>query len=176
MLSSSFYVSNGDDAAALAAASISISWIIAVTQMLEDAAIQGVTFCTCSGDNGTDAREGDGQAHVSYPDRSLGSCLGGTTIGNVIAANCDEWAWADDGLTRRVRWWVSDYFPHALVPERHHYPVSVQGSGIVGRGVPDVAANASPNSGSFTVTLLGMTRVDANGTSASAPLWAGLSP
>ena len=174
VLSSSFYVSNGDDAAALAAASISISWIIAVTQMLEDAAIQGVTFCTCSGDNGADAREGDGQAHVWYPatDPWALAC-GGTTIGNVIAANCDEWAWADN--TGASGGGVSDYFPIPWYQSDTTIPVSVK-DGHRGRGVPDVAANASPNSGyPFTITLLGVTSVEiANGTSASAPLWAGL--
>jgi hypothetical protein len=40
VLSSSFYVSNGDDAATLAAEMIPTSWTTAVMQMLEDAAIQ----------------------------------------------------------------------------------------------------------------------------------------
>ena len=39
--------------------------------------------------------------------------------------------------------------------------------------MPDVSANASPNSG-YLFTFDGVTGAIANGTSASAPLWAGL--
>jgi kumamolisin len=45
--------------------------------------------------------------------------------------------------------------------------------GHVGRGVPDVAGNASVNSGYTGVTVNGSASIG-NGTSASAPLWAGL--
>lgn len=46
--------------------------------------------------------------------------------------------------------------------------------GQPGRGVPDVCANASPNSG-YAMTLNGSpSDFPANGTSSSAPLWAGL--
>ncbi len=76
VLTTSFYVSNGDDPAALLASGVSTSWVTAVTQMLQDAAIQGVTFCTCSGDNGTDARARRRPgARVVPGDRPLGACL-----------------------------------------------------------------------------------------------------
>src|ERR1700733_1569424 len=52
VLSSSFYVSDGDDAATLLAEGIPTSWITAVTQAFEDAAIQNVTVCIASGDTG----------------------------------------------------------------------------------------------------------------------------
>jgi kumamolisin len=172
VLSSSFYVSNGDDAATLAAEGIPTSWVTAVTQMLEDAAIQGVTFCICSGDNGTDARVGDGQAHVWYPatDPWALAC-GGTTIGNVVGTNCDEWAW--DDATGASGGGVSDYFPLPWYQSDTNIPVSIK-DGHRGRGVPDVAANASPNSG-YPFILNGVPApAPANGTSASAPLWAGL--
>jgi kumamolisin len=170
VLSSSFYVSNGDDAAALAAQLIPTSWITAVTQMLEDAAIQGVTFCTCSGDNGAQARATDGLAHVWYPatDPWALAC-GGTTIGNVVGTSCDEWAWNDN--TGASGGGVSDYFPQPWYQVDTNIPVSVK-DGHRGRGVPDVSANASPNSG-YPFILNGVTEI-ANGTSASAPLWAGL--
>ena len=45
--------------------------------------------------------------------------------------------------------------------------------GHVGRGVPDVAANSSGNSG-YPLTVTALVATPANGTSASAPLWAGL--
>ncbi len=180
VLTSSFYVSNGDDAATLLAEGISPSWITAVTQMLEDAAIQGVTFCTCSGDNGAQARASDGLAHVWYPatDPWALAC-GGTTIGNVVGATCDEWAWNDffsfGGFsgTGASGGGVSDYFPLPWYQSPTNVPVSVK-DGHRGRGVPDVAANASPNSGCPIILGGALSIFPTNGTSASAPLWAGL--
>jgi kumamolisin len=180
VLSSSFYVSNGDDAATLLAEGIPTSWITAVTQMLEDAAIQGVTFCTCSGDNGAQARASDGLAHVWYPatDPWALAC-GGTTIGNVVGTSCDEWAWNDffsiGGFsgTGASGGGVSDYFPLPWYQSDTNIPVSVK-DGHRGRGVPDVSANSSPNSGYPFILGGGPSGFPTNGTSASAPLWAGL--
>ena len=180
VLTTSFYVSNGDDAAALLASGVSISWVTAVTQMLQDAAIQGVSFCTCSGDNGTDARVGDGQAHVWYPatDPWALAC-GGTTIGSVSGTTCDEWAWADtftfggSTLSGASGGGVSDYFPQPWYQSDTSIPVSIK-DGHVGRGVPDVATNASPNSGCSIILGGTPSAWPTNGTSASAPLWAGL--
>jgi kumamolisin len=180
VLSSSFYVSNGDDAATLLAEGIPLSWVIAVTQMLEDAAIQNVTFCICSGDNGAQARATDGLAHVWYPATdpwALG--CGGTTIGNVSGANCDEWAWNDffsiGGFsgTGASGGGVSDYFPVPWYQSDTNIPVSVK-DGHRGRGVPDVSANASPNSGYPFILGGAPSSFPTNGTSASTPLWAGL--
>ena len=46
---------------------IPTSWITAVTQMFEDAAIQNVTVCIASGDTGAQSKLFDGLAHVQYP-------------------------------------------------------------------------------------------------------------
>jgi kumamolisin len=180
VLSSSFYVSNGDDAATLVAEGIPLSWVIAVTQMLEDAAIQGVTFCICSGDNGAQARATDGLAHVWYPatDPWALAC-GGTTIGNVSGPNCDEWAWNDffsiGGFsgTGASGGGVSDYFPLPWYQSDTNIPLSIK-DGHRGRGVPDVSANASPNSGYSFILGGAPSSFPTNGTSASTPLWAGL--
>ena len=51
-------------------------------------------------------------------------------------------------------------------------PPSVNAGGQVGRGVPDVAADADPNTG-YEVRVDGSSVV-VGGTSAVAPLWAGL--
>ena len=67
MLSSSFYVSDGDDEATLLAEGIPTSWTTAVSQMFEDAAIQNVTVCIASGDTGAQSKLFDGKAHVQYP-------------------------------------------------------------------------------------------------------------
>lgn len=180
VLSSSFYVSNGDDAATLAASGISTGWLTAVTQAFEDAAIQGVTMCIASGDTGSDSKVGDGKAHVQYPasDPWVLS-VGGTTVGNVSGSSFDEYSWIDTftfgGFTGQgaTGGGVSDYFPRPSYQVDAGVPASVN-DGHVGRGVPDVAANASPNSG-YPIILGGAPSVfPANGTSASAPLWAGL--
>jgi kumamolisin len=96
VLSSSFYVSNGDDANSLMNQGISTSWLTAVDTALQDAAIQGVTVCICSGDDGSDCGVGDGKAHVTFPASDpwvLG--VGGTTVGNIIGSSFDEYVWND---------------------------------------------------------------------------------
>lgn len=180
VLSSSFYVSNGDDAATLLASGISSSWLTAVSQMFEDAAIQGVTICIASGDAGADSNVGDGKAHVQYPasDPWVLS-VGGTTIGNIVGTSFDEWAWNDvftfggfpqSGATGGG---ISDLFPQPWYQVDAGVPGSVN-DGHHGRGVPDVSANASPNSG-YPIILGGtLSSYPANGTSSSTPLWAGL--
>src|SRR6202035_328432 len=65
----------------------------------------------------------------------------------------------------------SDYFPQPFYQVDANVPASVN-DGHRGRGVPDVSANASPNSG--YPMIVGGGPFTANGTSASAPLWAGL--
>ena len=101
---------------------------------------------------------------------------GGTTIGNVIGTSCDEWAWndlifGDSPVPRVAASAITFRSPGTRVDT--NIPVSVN-DGHRGRGVPDVSANASPNSG-YPFILGGVpSPAPANGTSASAPLWAGL--
>ncbi len=180
VLSSSFYVSNGDDAATLAAESVPSMWVTAVTQMFEDAAIQGVTVCICSGDFGSGMNVGDGLAHVTYPASDpwvLG--VGGTTIGDVSGTSFDEWAWNDffsiggPPVQAATGGGVSALFPPPWYQTDAGVPPSVN-DGHHGRGVPDVAGNASVNSG-YPIILNGSpSPFPMNGTSSSTPLWAGL--
>jgi kumamolisin len=153
VLSTSFYVSNGDDAAELAAEGITVAWINAVSAAFQDMAIQGVTFCTVSGDYGVNSSAYGGAPSdgVVYPGSDPWAlCCGGTTIGNIIGNTCEEWNWNDPAPGQ---FWgttgggVSDFFnflPSYQVDAG--VPVSLK-DGHVGRGVPDVAANASYNSG-----------------------------
>lgn len=180
VLSSSFYVSNGDDAATLTAEGIPSTWLTAVTQAFEDAAIQGVTVCICSGDFGSGMTVGDGLAHVIYPASDPWVlAVGGTTIGHVSGTSFDEWAWNDivsiGGFTAHTATGggVSALFPPPWYQVDAGVPPSVN-DGHDGRGVPDVAGNASVNSG-YPLILGGSPSLfPMNGTSASTPLWAGL--
>jgi kumamolisin len=176
VLSSSFYVSNGDDQATLNEEGITVSWLNAVGMAFQDAAVQRVTVCIASGDTGTESKVGDSKAHVQYPasDPWVLS-VGGTTIGNVnVTTNsCDEYVWNDTffGSARGATGGgISDYFTLPDYQKSAGVPASLN-DGHVGRGVPDVAANASPNSG-YPIVVGGQQNVG-DGTSASAPLWAG---
>ncbi len=147
-------------------------------------AARGITVFCAQGDYGsTDLTPGAAPAggnppecRVQYPasDPWVTSC-GGTRISNIAAAGFDEVVWNDLGQTGGG---VSDYFP---LPAYQHAagisPVS-HNDGKVRRGVPDLAANASPYSGYGNLVIGGSTFASHNdhgdGTSAAAPLLAGL--
>ena len=170
VLSSSFYLSNGDDQATLQNDGLSTNFVNAVDQALQDAAVQGVTVCIASGDTGTDSMVGDGKAHVQFPGSDPWVlCCGGTTLGDVDGISFEEYVWNDD--TGATGGGVSDFFALPSYQDGAGVPLSVN-DGHAGRGVPDVAANASPNSG-YPMFADGQGFVG-NGTSASAPLYAGL--
>jgi len=198
VLSSSDYICDGDDAKTLGNEGVTTAFIDAVHMAFEDAAIQGITVCIASGDQGADSKVGsstgvtewgepfaaEGGAHVQYPgsDPLVLSC-GGTTIGDVSGSSFTEYVWNDvdsnfnitNGATGGG---VSAYFTQAKGNALTYQqaagltPTSVNDS-HVGRGVPDVAGNASGNSG-WPITIGGFVGNVINGTSAVAPLYAGL--
>ena len=186
VLSSSFYLSNGDDSATIISDGLTTSAIQAISAAFQDAAIQGVTVCIASGDTGTDSKVGDGKAHVQYPasDPWVLS-VGGTTVGNVNGSSFVEYVWNDTTTvmgfngTGATGGGVSDFFLLPSYQTGAGVPRSLNDGTHVGRGVPDVAANASVNSGYpiplATAGSLGIPNpFPGDGTSASAPLWAGL--
>lgn len=170
VLSCSFLCLKSDD--------LNASFVNALNHCFSDAHIQGVTVCAASGDYGSDCNVGDGQAHVEYPasDPFVLSC-GGTAIQNLNGNSFDEFVWNDD--TGATGGGISNFFTEAnasLVPSYNYQkivnvPKSVN-DGHVGRGVPDVSANASLHSG-YSITCGGQGIV-VGGTSAAAPLYAGL--
>jgi subtilase family serine protease len=129
---------------------------------------------------------GDGKAHVQFPasDPWVLAC-GGTTIGNISGQSFDEYVWNDSFViggfagSGATGGGVSAYFPLPSYQQSANVPVSLNG-GKAGRGVPDVAANASPNSGYYPIYCQNAAAFGypnpytGNGTSASAPLYAGL--
>ncbi len=155
---------------------LSISWgdaesnwtsqaMTALDDVCAAAAAMGVTVCVASGDGGSSDGVSDGQPHADFPASSphvLG--CGGTTIRATNGSISSETAWSDSGGG------VSDVFAVPSWQASAKVPAPPNPSG--GRGVPDVSADADPNSG-YSVRVDGSTVV-VGGTSAAAPLWAGL--
>jgi kumamolisin len=138
----------------------------------QDAATVGVTVCAASGDNGATDGVQDGQLHVDFPasSPSILAC-GGTVLdatGNQIN---DEEAWNELGNGGGATGGgVSQVF--ALPSWQQNAGVPNAPNGMSGRGIPDVAGDADPNSG-YQIVVDGQQNV-VGGTSAVAPLWAGL--
>ena len=141
--------------------------IEAVIATFAEAGALGVTVFAASGDYGSGCGIGDGKAHVLYPASYPGvtSC-GGTTISNVSGSSFTQGTWPATGGGVSYIFGVPSWQASAGVP------VSANGDGHRGRGVPDVAGNADPASG-YTITWDGVTE-PVGGTSAVAPLYAGL--
>ncbi|GAA2248941.1 MULTISPECIES: S53 family peptidase [Kitasatospora] len=157
---------------------ISISWgscepdtttsiMTAVNNSFKQAAAQGISIFSASGDDGsrdcTRSARGPGVAAVDYPASSpYNTGVGGTNLkvnGNAYSA---ERAWSTSGGG------TSKVFAK---------PSWQSGTGVnaTGRTVPDVASDADPNSGFaiFTQGQSGPSWQIFGGTSAAAPLWSG---
>jgi kumamolisin len=168
---------------------ISISWggaeslntsqfMQAMDQAFQDAASMGVTICCAAGDDGSsDLRlpnePDDGLLHVDFPASSpFALACGGTLLkgsGNVINS---EAVWNEGRQEGATGGGVSEVFPLPTWQSNTGVPVSANPSQFEGRGVPDVAGNADPESG-YQIIVDGQSGV-IGGTSAVAPLWAGL--
>jgi len=141
-----------------------------MTSALADAGTLGVSVFVASGDNLATDGVTDGRAHVDFPASSPNAIgCGGTLIkvsGNAITS---ESVWNDK--TSGGGGGISDTYAVPSFQAGAKLPTSVN-DGHAGRGVPDVAANASPESG-YKIVVNGAQEV-VGGTSAVAPLWAGL--
>lgn len=149
----------------------------AVNQTLQDAALAGITVCCASGDDGSEDELSDGHAHVDFPAASpyLLAC-GGTTLSassdktNIV----NEVVWNDGPRSQgggATGGGVSEITPRPSWQANAGVPPSVN-TGFQGRGVPDVAGDADPNTG-YKVRVHGQDGV-VGGTSAVAPLYAAL--
>lgn len=164
---------------------ISISWggpesswtqqaMMAFDQAFQAAAAMGITVCAASGDNGSSDGVNDGTVHVDFPASSphVLAC-GGTSLHAANGSAAQETVWNDGAAGGATGGGVSSVFA------RPAYQNSVkvtarQGSStaLQMRGVPDVAGDADPQTG-YDVRVDGEDTV-IGGTSAVAPLWAGL--
>jgi kumamolisin len=164
---------------------VSISWggpesswtqqaMTAMDEAFQSAAAMGVSVCVAAGDDGSTDGVTDGLNHVDFPASSPNVlACGGTQLvasGNTITS---ETVWNElannEGATGGG---ISDFFPLPSWQNGAGVPPSANPSKNVGRGVPDVSGDADPTTGYVTL-------VDGNpdvigGTSAVAPLWAGL--
>ena len=139
------------------------------TSLFEDASTAKITVLISSGDSGAYS-ESSTQAQTNYPATDIWvTACGGTTIGNINGASFEEWVWNDSGATGggiSARFAVPAYQDAAHLPNRNQ-------TGTPGRGLPDIAGNASPYSGYLQV-IGGQPPRPIGGTSAVAPLYAGL--
>ncbi len=144
----------------------------AMDDAFADATSLGVTVTAAAGDNGSADGESDGAAHVDFPSSSphVLAC-GGTSLRADPGSGAvqSETVWNDGASGGATGGGVSDVFP--LPAWQGSAGVPAKGS-IRGRGVPDVAGDADPQTG-YQVRVDGQDLV-IGGTSAVAPLWAAL--
>jgi hypothetical protein len=142
--------------------------IASMNEALAKAAARSITVCCAAGDNGPTDGITDGKAHVDFP---ASSPYGGTRIAASESRVETEDVW-NDGPSGVTGGGFSDVFPVPAWQEGIFMTNSIMSGKPPGRGLPDVAANASPLSG-YQVLLDGKWIV-LGGTSCVAPLWAGL--
>jgi kumamolisin len=141
----------------------------AIDQRLQAAALLGITVCVSSGDDGSGDQVQDGDAHVNFPASSPHVLA----VGGMMLQGDSEVVWwqppATELTARLQGGGISRVFPQ---PHWQNVDVSApDGSGVVGRIIPDISALAGPPY--YQLVLLGKPAPN-GGTSASAPLWAAL--
>jgi kumamolisin len=162
---------------------ISISWgapesgwtaqsMTALDAACQSAAALGITITVAAGDNGSTDGATDGQNHVDFPASSphVLAC-GGTKLLGSGSTISSEVVWNElannEGATGGG---VSNVFPLPSWQAGANVPKPTNSAG--GRGVPDVSGDADPATG-YAIRVDGKNMV-IGGTSAVAPLWAGL--
>jgi kumamolisin len=162
---------------------ISISWggpesswtaqsMTALDAACQSAAALGITITAAAGDDGSTDGATDGQNHVDFPASSphVLAC-GGTKLNGSGSTISSEVVWNElannEGATGGG---VSNVFPLPPWQANSNVPKPTVSGG--GRGVPDVCGDADPSTG-YDVRVDGQNLV-IGGTSAVAPLWAGL--
>jgi hypothetical protein len=197
VLSASWSIAPGDDPVGLTYADnfwqtgITTGGITAMTQVFQDAALFAVTVCIDTYDYGANSGVEDvyGYAHVVYPASDPWVlAVGGTTLGHYLPTGSTTPEWVEYVWNDPSPIWgtggggVSDFFPVPSYQNGAGIPDSINLTiagpytfNKTGRGIPDVAANASINSGFSGLTVGGVPALSpGNGTSASTPFWAGL--
>lgn len=160
-------------------------------QLLQDAESLGITVCCAAGDNGSSDLpkydengnlDRDNKPHVDFPASSpfALACGGTTLVGNGSTISSEVvWNEGDPATptdsnrpTGSGGGGVSNIFAKPSYQASVQVPKSPQGK--TGRGVPDVAGNADSATGYLCKLAQISKLVPIGGTSAVAPLWAGL--
>ena len=165
---------------------VSISWgqaeetatpqmLQGLQQILQEAAALGVTVCVAAGDDGSAdmvKKVWDKKAHVDFPASSpFALACGGTTLDAKSGPGAPvETVWNRGVNGGATGGGVSNFFPKPSYQANVKVPAPANSAG--GRGVPDVSADADPFTGYSVV--IGGTQQGIGGTSAVAPLYAGL--
>jgi kumamolisin len=163
---------------------ISISWgaaekewtpqaLNAFNAAFHDAALLGITVCAAAGDDGSSDGESDGRSHVDFPASSpwVLAC-GGTRLLGSNGQIQSETVWNDGTNGGATGGGVSAHFSQPSYQTGINVPKPTGTANSTGRGVPDVAGVADPETG-YSILVDGQQGV-IGGTSAVAPLWAGL--
>ena len=134
-------------------------------QVAQEAGLLGITITVAAGDNGSSDGVNDGRNHVDFP----ASCTnvlacGGTRLLSAGGSVTSETVWNDGAQGGATGGGFSAVFAR---PDWQADDVKQPT-----RGVPDVAGDADPQTG-YKIQVDGQQMV-VGGTSAVAPLWAGL--
>jgi kumamolisin len=165
---------------------VSISWggpestwteqaMTAMDQAFQAAAAMGITVCVAAGDSGSSDGVSDGNNHVDFPASSPHAlACGGTTLQASGTAIVKEVVWNDGNAASGAGGGgISAVFAlPAWQQGLDTTDAAGERSPLAQRGVPDVSGDADPQTG-YEVLVDGTSTVF-GGTSAVAPLWAGL--
>jgi kumamolisin len=144
--------------------------MIAMDSAAQDAALLGVTICVAAGDDGSSDGVKDGGNHVDFPASSPNVlACGGTSLKGANGVITGETVWNDGSAGGATGGGFSVQFAQPAWQASAGVKPPAAGGG---RGVPDVAGNADPETG-YQVLVDGKSMV-IGGTSAVAPLWSGL--
>ncbi len=148
-----------------------------VNETLQEAALLGVTVCVAAGDDGSSDGQMGGDAHVGFPASSpFVLSIGGTTIPKKGGKGPDI-VWKEGKGTRAQGGGSTGGGVSAVFPrpdwQKGVTIKSVNADSIVGRCIPDIAANADWDASPYLMVVDGETTSN-GGTSAASPLVAGL--
>lgn len=164
---------------------ISISWggaestwtlrdMQSISEACQAASLLGISVFAAAGDSGATDGLPDARPHVDFPASSpFVTACGGTRMTVLGDGSIEESVW-NDAADSGTGGGISAVFslPDYQSGPGIRVPASLDPSVGPGRGVPDIAGNADPQTG-FQTRVDGVSMV-IGGTSAVAPLWAGL--
>jgi kumamolisin len=145
-------------------------FVLSFEQLLQDAALRGVTVCFSSGDKGSDP-DSHGKPRAHYPASSPYVLACGGTHWIVPSDPLKEVVWEESfpNVTLRSGGGVSKKFRRRMWQKSARVK---RKTGKGGRGLPDVSGKADITRG-YHMIVAGHDAT-MGGTSAASPLWAGL--